>query len=156
MGAQSEYAMRDYTLRELRVSDRSGECRTVRQFQLLEWPADESAVDALLAFLSQVRLAHCSFIERSTRRRPQVHKTREQFGLEGPIAVHCSSGGRSGVFIGAAVALERLRAEALVDVFQTARLLRVQRAALLQTPQQLALLYRMLLAYLGAFEPIDC
>jgi hypothetical protein len=60
--AQSEYAMRDYTLRELRATDtRTGESRTVRQFQLLEWPEQQSAtqpapsVDALLDFLAQVR-----------------------------------------------------------------------------------------------------
>lgn len=82
-----------------------------------------------------------------------MHKTREQFGLDGPICVHCSAGGgRTGVFIALAVAMERLRAEGLVDVFQTARLLRVQRAALIQTPPYLALIYHALLAYLGAFE----
>ena len=81
----------------------------------------------------------------------QVHKTREQFGLEGPIAVHCASGGgRSGAFIALSIALERVRAEGLIDVFQTARLLRIQRAALVQLPQYYVFLYYALLAYLGA------
>lgn len=85
-----------------------------------------------------------------------MHKTREQFGLEGPIAVHCASGGgRSGAFIALSIALERVRSEGLVDVFQTARLLRIQRAALVH-PQYYAFLYYAILAYLGAaVEPYD-
>ena len=54
--------MRDYTLRELRATDtRTGESHTLRQFQLLEWPEQQSptqsapSVDALLDFLAQVR-----------------------------------------------------------------------------------------------------
>lgn len=59
--AQSEYAMRDYTLRELRVTDTiNAESRTIRQFQLLEWPVQFTqsgapVLDAFLDFLSQVR-----------------------------------------------------------------------------------------------------
>ena len=42
----------------------------------------------------------------------KVHKTREQFGVVGPICVHCSAGvGRTAVFIGLTVILERLRCE---------------------------------------------
>lgn len=81
----------------------------------------------------------------------QVHKTREQFGLEGPITVHCAAGGgRSGAFIALSIALDRVRSEGLVDVFQTARFLRVQRAPLIQLSQYYSFLYYSLLAYLGA------
>lgn len=49
----------------------------------------------------------------------QVHKTKEQFGQEGPITIHCSAGvGRSGVFITLSIALERMRYEGVVDMFQ--------------------------------------
>ena len=61
--AQSEYAMRDYTLRELRVIDsRNAESRTIRQFQLIEWPeqavtqAGSPILDAFIDFLSQVHM----------------------------------------------------------------------------------------------------
>ena len=169
--AQSEYAMRDYTLRELRVTDtRNAESRTIRQFQLIEWPelaitqTGSPILDAFIDFLSQVRMFFSlDLSEIVVSQLPisvlfhslQVHKTREQFGLEGPIAVHCASGGgRSGAFIALSIALERVRAEGLVDVFQTARLLRIQRAALVQLPQYYIFLYYALLAYLGAMvEP---
>ena len=81
----------------------------------------------------------------------QVHKTKEGFGQEGPIVVHCSAGrcdgempfltlvlpligvGRTGVFITLSIVFERIRYEGIVDVFQTVKLLRTQRPALVQT-----------------------
>ena len=58
----------------------------------------------------------------------QVHKTKEQFGQEGPITVHCSAGvGRTGVFITLSIVLERMQYEGVVDVFQSVRALRTQR-----------------------------
>ncbi len=83
----------------------------------------------------------------------QVHKTKEGFGQEGPIVVHCSAGktkfhfflnnqndvffskgaGRTGVFLTLSIVLERIRYEGIVDVFQTVKLLRTQRPALVQT-----------------------
>lgn len=64
----------------------------------------------------------------------QVHKTKEGFGQDGPIVVHCSAGvGRTGVFITLSIVFERIRYEGLVDVFQTVKLLRTQRPALVQT-----------------------
>jgi len=52
-----------------------GQCRTVRQFQFTDWP--EQGVPA----------SGEGFIELIG----QVHKTKEQFGHEGPIIVHCRS-----------------------------------------------------------------
>lgn len=64
----------------------------------------------------------------------QVHKTKEGFGQDGPIVVHCSAGvGRTGVFLTLSIVLERIRYEGVVDVFQTVKLLRTQRPALVQT-----------------------
>lgn len=64
----------------------------------------------------------------------QVHKTKEQFGQDGPITVHCSAGvGRSGVFISLSIVLERMQYEGVLDVFQTVRTLRSQRPAMVQT-----------------------
>ena len=52
----------------------------------------------------------------------QVHKTKEQFGQDGPITIHCSAGvGRTGVFITLSIALERMRFENLVDMFQVSK-----------------------------------
>lgn len=64
----------------------------------------------------------------------QVHKTKEQFGQDGPITVHCSAGvGRTGVFITLSIVLERMQYEGVLDVFQTVRILRSQRPAMVQT-----------------------
>lgn len=70
----------------------------------------------------------------------QVHKTKEQFGQDGPITVHCSAGvGRSGVFITLSIVLERMQYEGVLDVFQTVRILRSQRPAMVQTEVGIAL-----------------
>ena len=47
--------------------------------------------------------------------------------------------GRSGVFIALSTALERMRFEGVVDMFQTVRLLRTQRPAMVQTEVCLSL-----------------
>ena len=55
----------------------------------------------------------------------KVHKTRELFGVSGPICVHCSGGvGRTGAFLGLTIILERLRCEAEIDIFQVVKLMR--------------------------------
>jgi hypothetical protein len=66
--------MPQYILREFKVTDaREGSSRTVRQFQFTDWP--EQGVpkygDGFIDFIGQ------------------VHKTKEQFGQDGPITVHC-------------------------------------------------------------------
>ncbi|XP_076814846.1 receptor-type tyrosine-protein phosphatase F-like isoform X2 [Clavelina lepadiformis] len=134
----SEYSMQQYILREFKVTDaRDGQSRTVRQFQFTDWP--EQAVpksgEGFIDFIGQ------------------VHKTKEQFGQEGPITIHCSAGvGRTGVFITLSIALERMRFENLVDMFQTVKMLRTQRPAMVQTEDQYQFCYRAALEYLGSFD----
>lgn len=73
----------------------------------------------------------------------QVHKTKEQFGQDGPICVHCSAGvGRTGVFISLSIVLERMQYEGVLDVFQTVRILRSQRPAMVQTEVSLPISFR--------------
>lgn len=48
-----------------------------------------------------------------------------------------SGAGRTGVFLTLSIALERIRYEGVVDVFQTVKLLRTQRPALVQTEVRL-------------------
>jgi len=46
----------------------------------------------------------------------------------------CSAGvGRTGVFITLSIVLERMRYEGAVDIFQTVKMLRTQRPAMVQT-----------------------
>lgn len=62
-----------------------------------------------------------------------MHKTKEQFGQDGPISVHCSAGvSRTGVFIALSLVLERMRYEGVVDLFQIVKLLRTQRPCMVQ------------------------
>jgi protein tyrosine phosphatase len=137
----AEYNMTQYVLREFKVTDaRDGQSRTVRQFQFVEWPeqgvpASSESVVELIA---------------------QVHKTKEQFGQTGPITVHCSAGvGRTGVFISLSIVLERIRYEAHVDVYNTVKVLRAQRPAMVQTEDQYQFVYRAALEYLGSFDNYD-
>lgn len=101
----------------------------------------------------------------------QVHKTKEQFGQDGPITIHCSAGvGRTGVFITLSIVLERMQYEGVLDVFQTVRILRSQRIHMVQTEvnsrqiirhffnfnfskqDQYQFCYRAALEYLGSFD----
>ncbi|XP_076680114.1 tyrosine-protein phosphatase Lar isoform X4 [Andrena cerasifolii] len=134
----AEYNMPQYILREFKVTDaRDGASRTVRQFQFIDWPEQgvPKSGDGFIDFIGQ------------------VHKTKEQFGQEGPITVHCSAGvGRTGVFITLSIVLERMQYEGVVDIFQTVRILRTQRPAMVQTEDQYQFCYRASLEYLGSFD----
>ncbi|XP_041986321.1 tyrosine-protein phosphatase Lar isoform X5 [Aricia agestis] len=134
----AEYNMPQYILREFKLTDaRDGASRTVRQFQFIDWPEQgvPKSGEGFIDFLGQ------------------VHKTKEQFGQDGPITVHCSAGvGRTGVFITLSTVLERMQYEGVVDVFQTVRTLRTQRPAMVQTEDQYEFCYRAALEYLGSFD----
>eukprot|EP00074_Homo_sapiens_P093133 XP_016870484.1 receptor-type tyrosine-protein phosphatase delta isoform X44 [Homo sapiens] len=134
----AEYNMPQYILREFKVTDaRDGQSRTVRQFQFTDWPEQgvPKSGEGFIDFIGQ------------------VHKTKEQFGQDGPISVHCSAGvGRTGVFITLSIVLERMRYEGVVDIFQTVKMLRTQRPAMVQTEDQYQFSYRAALEYLGSFD----
>jgi receptor-type tyrosine-protein phosphatase F len=60
----------------LKVTDaRDGQSRTIRQFQFVDWPEQgvPKSGEGFIDFIGQ------------------VHKTKEQFGQDGPITVHCRS-----------------------------------------------------------------
>lgn len=70
----TEYNMPQYILREFKVTDaRDGQSRTIRQFHFIDWPEQgvPKSGEGFIDFITQ------------------VHKTKEQFGQEGPITVHC-------------------------------------------------------------------
>ena len=94
-----------------------GQSRTIRQFQFTDWPEQgvPKSGEGFIDFIGQ------------------VHKTKEQFGQDGPITVHCSAGvSRTGVFIALSLLLERMRYEGVVDLFQIVKLLRTQRPCMVQ------------------------
>ena len=134
----TEYNMPQYILREFKVTDaRDGQSRTIRQFQFIEWPEQgvPKSGEGFIDFIGQ------------------VHKTKEQFGQDGPITVHCSAGvGRTGVFITLSQVLERMQYEGVVDMFQTVRMLRTQRPAMVQTEEEYRFCYLAALEYLDSFD----
>ncbi|XP_031415993.1 receptor-type tyrosine-protein phosphatase S-like isoform X3 [Clupea harengus] len=134
----AEYNMPQYILREFKVTDaRDGQSRTVRQFQFTDWPEQgvPKSGEGFIDFIGQ------------------VHKTKEQFGQDGPISVHCSAGvGRTGVFITLSIVLERMRYEGAVDIFQTVKMLRTQRPAMVQTEDEYRFCYQAGIEYLGSFD----
>lgn len=134
----TEYNMPQYILREFKVTDgRDGQSRTIRQFHFVDWPEQgvPKSGDGFIEFIGQ------------------VHKTKEQFGQEGPITVHCSAGvGRTGVFITLSIVLGRMQYESIVDMFQTVRTLRTQRPGMVQTEDQYRFCYNAALEYLGSFD----
>ncbi|XP_065320634.1 receptor-type tyrosine-protein phosphatase F-like isoform X2 [Gordionus sp. m RMFG-2023] len=83
----------------------------------------------------------------------QVHKTKDQFGLDGPITVHCSGGaGMTGVFLAVSIAVHRMKYESKVDIYQTVKWLRAQRPCMVQTLNQYKFCYRAALQYLRSFD----
>ncbi|VDL61179.1 unnamed protein product [Hymenolepis diminuta] len=85
----------------------------------------------------------------------QVHKTQEQFGLEGPITVHCRTGtGYTGIFLMLSILFERMRVEGVVDAFQTTKLLWWQRCGLVESSTEYAFCYAAALEYLSLYEPL--
>ena len=126
----------------LKVTDaRDGSSRTVRQFQFIDWPEQgvPKSGEGFIDFIGQ------------------VHKTKEQFGQDGPITVHCSAGvGRTGVFITLSIVLERMQYEGVLDVFQTVRILRAQRPAMVQTEVRFPLLFYLWFFFFFIYFSLSC
>lgn len=134
----AEYNMPQYVLREFRLSDmQTGQSRTVRHFQFADWPEQgiPRQIDMFLDFIQQ------------------VHRTKTQFGIDGPITVHCNNGaGRSGVFVALAIIIDRMQLEHVVDVFTTVKLLRTERQNMVQDKEQYEFLYQAALEYLSSYD----
>ncbi|CAI4231085.1 unnamed protein product [Auanema sp. JU1783] len=134
----AEYNMPQYVMREFRLSDiQSGLSRTVRHFQFTDWPEQGPPKSAEMFI---------DFIQ-------QVHRTKAQFGADGPIAVHCISGaGRTGVFVALSILLDRMRLEHVIDVFTTVKLLRTERQSMVRDKEQYEFLYQASLEFLSSYD----
>ncbi|GAA6083455.1 protein tyrosine phosphatase receptor type Eb isoform X1, partial [Tachysurus ichikawai] len=81
-----------------------------------------------------------------------VQKQQQQSGNH-PIVVHCSAGaGRTGTFIALSNILERVKAEGLLDVFQTVKSLRTQRPHMVQTVEQYDFCYKVVQDFVDIFS----
>lgn len=126
-----------YTVRDLLVTNtRENKSRAVRQFHFHGWPevgipADGKGMINIIA---------------------AVQKQQQQSGNH-PITVHCSAGaGRTGTFCALSTVLERVKAEAILDVFQTVKSLRLQRPHMVQTLEQYEFCYKVVQEYIDAFS----
>ncbi|XP_059929075.1 receptor-type tyrosine-protein phosphatase epsilon-like isoform X2 [Gadus macrocephalus] len=81
-----------------------------------------------------------------------VQRQQQQSGNH-PIIVHCSAGaGRTGTFIALSNILERVKAEGLLDVFQTVKSLRMQRPHMVQTMEQYDFCYKVVQDFVEIFS----
>uniref|UniRef100_A0A3B4AT62 Receptor-type tyrosine-protein phosphatase alpha n=1 Tax=Periophthalmus magnuspinnatus TaxID=409849 RepID=A0A3B4AT62_9GOBI len=126
-----------YTVRDLLVTHtRENKARAVRQFHFHGWPEIGIPTDGkgMINIIAAVQ------------------KQQQQSGNH-PITVHCSAGaGRTGTFCALSTVLERVKAEGILDVFQTVKSLRLQRPHMVQTLEQYEFCYKVVQEYIDAFS----
>lgn len=127
----------DYISRKFKLTHTEAkESRTVTQFQYIDWP-DTGLPESGVGIVDLIG---------------QVQKWQQQSGNT-IIVIHCSGGvGRTGVFCGISMMIERLKAEGVIDVFQTVQAMRLQRPAMVQTAEQYEFCYTTLQEYLDSFD----
>ncbi|XP_055977175.1 receptor-type tyrosine-protein phosphatase alpha isoform X1 [Sorex fumeus] len=134
---KKEEECESYTVRDLLVTNtRENKSRQIRQFHFHGWPevgipSDGKGMISIIA---------------------AVQKQQQQSGNH-PITVHCSAGaGRTGTFCALSTVLERVKAEGILDVFQTVKSLRLQRPHMVQTLEQYEFCYKVVQEYIDAFS----
>ncbi|XP_010126949.1 PREDICTED: receptor-type tyrosine-protein phosphatase alpha-like [Chlamydotis macqueenii] len=134
---KKEEECESYTVRDLLVTNtRENKSRQIRQFHFHGWPevgipGDGKGMINIIA---------------------AVQKQQQQSGNH-PITVHCSAGaGRTGTFCALSTVLERVKAEGILDVFQTVKSLRLQRPHMVQTLEQYEFCYKVVQEYIDAFS----
>lgn len=145
-----------FILRTLSIT-LNGVTKTVKHFQILEWyhqdgqsptlPPENKMIDMLLT------------IERSQEESMNTHFMSTFSGSSGfnsgpqntPLVVHCEGGcGRTGTFLTVTNSVERIKAEANVDIFQTVKRLREQRPHMIQSDTQYKFCYLTIMSYINS------
>ncbi|KAJ7327254.1 hypothetical protein JRQ81_017013 [Phrynocephalus forsythii] len=134
---KKEEECESYTVRDLLVTNnRENKTRQIRQFHFHGWPEVGIPTDGkgMINIIAAVQ------------------KQQQQSGNH-PITVHCSAGaGRTGTFCALGTVLERVKAEGILDVFQTVKSLRLQRPHMVQTLEQYEFCYKVVQEYIDAFS----
>ncbi|XP_031573109.1 receptor-type tyrosine-protein phosphatase delta-like [Actinia tenebrosa] len=132
-----EVSYSDYVMRQFSVTHtEEKEVRIVRQYQYMDWP-DIGLPESGVGVIDLIG---------------QIEKWQQQ-SCNSMITVHCSGGvGRTGVFCAVSILIERVKAEGIIDVFQTVQSLRLQRPAMVQTIEQYEFSYSTLQEYLDSFD----
>ncbi|XP_077981808.1 receptor-type tyrosine-protein phosphatase T-like [Glandiceps talaboti] len=124
-------------IRTLQLTDHRGKTRTIQQYQVTGWPADQNMPKQKGVFIEIMTM---------------VEKWQQQTG-NGPVTVHCINGiGRSGVYCAAVSACDRIKVEQIVDVFQAVKTLRASRPYMVETKDQYRLCYEIVLDYFESFD----
>ena len=132
-----KHIVNDYIHREMTVhQDNSSQIHPIHHFQLTKPLAPNfSQKDCAKALLSLITGLTVTLQPEEERK--------------GPMVVHCGTGnGMTGVFLAVYVIIQRLAYEDKVDVFNTVKRLRMQRVAMVQSPDQYDLCYRAVMEYL--------
>lgn len=145
----------DFKLTHLELyNKKTRESRAVAHYLYMSWPdfGVPKSASAMLEFRSQVKQHQASAIQ-------ALHS--EWTGHSGgpPIVVHCSAGiGRTGTFCTLDICLSKLEDIGTVDIFQTVKKMRTQRAFSIQTWDQYYFCYMAVLEYAqkqGLLTPVE-
>ncbi|XP_015755643.1 PREDICTED: receptor-type tyrosine-protein phosphatase epsilon-like [Acropora digitifera] len=134
---ETEDQRNGFCRRRLRVTNtKSGEIRSIYHFHFKEW-AERSIPLNGMGLLDMMKC---------------ITRVQQQTG-NGPIVIHCSDGsGRTGTFCAINVALERVKLDGTIDIFQTVRRLRTQRPLMVQTEEQYKLCYEITRLFVESFN----
>jgi len=124
----------NFIVREFKITDaRDDKTRHIRQYHYMNWPNGRvpENIEGITELIGHVRKAY------------------EKGENEGSIIVHSSTGaGRTGVFIGLTVALESLRKDGFIDLYQIVKGLRYERPFMVQSVEQYEYCYKVINDYL--------
>jgi len=133
-----DYTTRLLELTKLRTDGGEGEPHVIYHYQFLGWLDNSCPSNSVLLFLDEVNRK----LEETGIGRPQ----------QLPVVVHCSAGiGRTGTFIVLDILLNRIKAvgpHCIIDIPKTVRMLREQRATMVQTEAQYRFIYQAISAYM--------
>ncbi|XP_077862054.1 receptor-type tyrosine-protein phosphatase alpha-like [Saccoglossus kowalevskii] len=113
--------MKNITTRTMHLTNAKGVVKTIQQFQVTCWPADQEFPTSKSVIVDLM-----SMVERWQR----------QTG-NGPVTVHCINGiGRSGVYCASVSTCERIKVDQMADIFQAVKALRTNRPHMLESMAQ--------------------
>ncbi|XP_039510455.1 tyrosine-protein phosphatase non-receptor type 9-like [Pimephales promelas] len=145
----------DFKLSHLELfNTQTGECREVSHYLYMSWPdfGVPKSASAMLDFQ-----AHVKRRQESSLRTLYPDWTGPPGGP--PVVVHCSAGiGRTGTFCTLDICLSRLEDIGTVDIKQTVRRMRTQRAFSIQTWDQYYFCYKAVIEYAqqsGLLQPVE-
>ncbi|CAG5132393.1 unnamed protein product [Candidula unifasciata] len=123
-------------------NSRTGESHPVIHLQFIGWP-DHGVPQAppFLTFLARVRHVQKALTKK-------MGSSWSGHPLGPPVVVHCSAGiGRTGTFIAVDICLRQLEDVGVVNIQDTVRKIRSQRAFAVQVPEQYAFCYLAVIEY---------